>query len=254
MQGGRGLGDDHLVTRVTHPGARTRHGRHRLHRGTTRQDHRVRRDRARRRVDAGDEAVAATPGPGPQPGERAALAQIDACMLHRERIAAHVARRIHPTVGCDVGAPSVAGRRHRRDQPFDGRRVHPAGVETRRSLHRDPVVGRALVGRGHRQDHIAATDEPRVVRGLALVEPDRPLSEPDGVGRAALGPHHPGGAARRAGPDALALEDHDAIRARLPREDRGPATDGPGADDHDIRVLPWHRGEPYRLVHRTGNR
>ncbi len=181
------LGHDDLVARVADPRAGAGGLRDRLQSRAAREQHAPGGDRARRGLDAGDDPTAAASGAGAEPGERHALAQLDAGALHRQPVRAYVPRWIDPAVGRDVRpAAEAASPGHRRDQPSDLVGADPSGVEARLALHRDALARRALVGGRGREDHVAATDEAGV-RAVPLllpfVEADRPRTQPDRVGR-----------------------------------------------------------------------
>jgi hypothetical protein len=72
---------------------------------------------------------------------------------------------------------------------------------------------------------------------LAGVEGDGLLAEVHRGRRAALGADHPRRADARPVARHALVDDHDALAARLAREDAEPAADRAGADDDEVRVL-----------------
>ena len=171
------LGDDDLVPRVPDPRPGAGGRRDGLHRRAAGEDHRVGRDRALDGLDAGDDAVPARARARPQTGER-----------RRPRGARRrrAASRASTPGRCVAGRPSRRSRRRTRlgsrSSAIAGIRPRTSAASTQRTsrpvaaLHRDPLVRRPLVGRGHRQDHVPASDEPGVgaVRAVRSIEADRP--------------------------------------------------------------------------------
>jgi hypothetical protein len=158
--------------------------------------------------------------------------------LHRERVRADVPRRIDaPVAGC-VGRAAELGRVERRVQARRPRRVDVPDVrEAGRVLHLD-AGDRFLLLRGvRREDQVAELAE-AAVGPVALphraVEVDRPHPEGDRLWRSPLRPDDAGRARGRALAGLALLEDHDAFRAELLREDRCPPTDRARADDDEI--------------------
>ncbi len=186
---------------------------------------------------------------GPQAGERCSLTDLDAGGLHRERVRAHVARRVDRAVGRQVAPAAMAGRRQRHGGGRRLVRVEPGNVEAVRALHRDPFATRSLVVLGDGKDQVAELAEARVgpVGGpLAVVEGDRPATERDRRRGAALRPDHAGRPRRGAHPDEPAVDDHDAFDPARPGEHGRPATDRPGPDDHQVSPIRRHLLPPHR--------
>src|SRR5438105_10427399 len=75
---------------------------------------------------------------------------------------------------------------------------------------------------------------------LASVEIDAPPPQRDRRWRAALSSHDPGSPAAGTVAGPPTLEDHHVLRAARAREVRSPATDGPGADDHEVGAVVPH--------------
>ena len=192
------------------------------------------------RLDAGDARPSVVEA---QTGERGPLAQLHAGPLHRQRVGAHVARRVDVAVARPIAAAAMAGRgresghRSRRPRPAISQRtsVRPAVV-----LHRDALATESLVLLGRREDEVAELAEARVgaVGGrLTAVEVDRPATERHRRRRAALGPDDAGRARRRAHPDEAAFEHDDPTDPVRRGEDRRPAADRARPDDDQVRSL-----------------
>ena len=158
--------------------------------------------------------------------------------LHRERVRAHVPRRVDaPVAGC-VRRAAERGRVERGVQARGPRRIDVPDVrEPGRVLHLD-ACGRLLLLRVvRREDQVAELAEAAVGPVALLLRPvevDRPHPEGDGLRRSPLRPDDAGRARGRALAGLALLEDHDAFRAELLREDRGPPTDRARADDDEI--------------------
>ena len=74
------------------------------------QDHALRRDRAGVRLDADDPPAAAGARLGPEAREGRPLAELDARLLHRERVGPDVAGRVDVAVGLEIAAAAMAAR------------------------------------------------------------------------------------------------------------------------------------------------
>src|SRR3989440_11454553 len=171
------------------------------------------------------------------------LAQLDACLLHRQRIGVHVAWGIDAAIGRKVAGAQEC------------RRIE-AGVEARRLLRLDPARGHVhLVLHRHPrpalfdllrregEELVAMFAKARVGAEkclLAAVEVDAPPSQRHCRGRAALGPDDAGGPAAGAIPGPAALEHDDPTGAADSGEVRGPPSDRAGADDDEVRLIAVH--------------
>ena len=175
-------------------------------------------------------------------------------MLHRERVRTHVPRWVDvPVAGC-VRRAAERGRVERGVQLRGPRCIDVPDIgEPGGALHLD-ACGRLLLLRViRREDQVAELAEAAVgpvALALRPVEVDRPHPEGDGLGCPTLRADDAGRARGRALAGLALLEDHDAFRAVLLREDRGPPADRAGADDDEIgsvavrhAVLPLEEAE-----------
>ena len=185
------------------------------------EQHARRRDRARGRLDAGDAPASAARGRGAESQERTALAERHARRLHRERVRAHVPRRIDVSVGRDVAAAAMAAGRERRVQPARLAGVDPPHVEAGLPLHRHALAAGALLGRGGGEDDVAelaeagvGAEQPPAGRGRSRRStaraPPSPACHPAG------GPRPPRATTRPA-PPAPAPGPRPGPRRRWPR-------------------------------------
>jgi hypothetical protein len=203
-------------------------------RGTAGKQDALRGDRPVRRLDPGHRAV----GSARQPEERDVLPELDARPLHRERIGAHVPRRVDaPVPGC-VRRAAERGGVERGVQRGDGLGVDEVDAEADAALHLDAREGLAFLLLVGREDQVAELAEPAVgavAIALRPVEIDRPHPEGHGLGRPPLRADDAGRARRRTLAGLAALQDYDAFRAVLLREHGRPSADRARADDDQIR-------------------
>ena len=109
--------------------------------------------------DAGHAPAAAARGRGPQPEERRPLAELHACLLHRERVRAHVPRRVDRAVRRAVAAAAMTVRGERRVERARFLGLDPPHVESGGTLHLDARVPVAHVAVSDGEDQVAELAE-----------------------------------------------------------------------------------------------
>lgn len=203
-----GGGDDHLVPRPAGPDPATGGGTHCGQRRPTGQHDVLASQLAPTGADS-DGPPAGTE----QAGERRSLHHAHAGGEQGCGVGQHVARRVEPTVACEVRRPERQAGSQRWVRGVDLIRLDPDRLQPQLMLHRDPLVRSRDLVLGEARHEVAGLDEAGVdaefVR-LATVEVLAPPAQLDRRRRTPLRSHHSSGPRGRPFAQSLYLQQRDA--------------------------------------------